>query len=54
LLAENGGMTTWLGTMFDPKTEFLIFAEKDKIDEISERVTRIGYTIAGFNNFTID
>lgn len=54
LLAEGGALPTWLGGLFDPKTEFLFFADKEKIDDIAERVARIGYSIVGFNGFSID
>ena len=47
-------MTLWIGVMFDPKNELLIFAEKDKIEEVAARVARVGFNVAGFNAFSIE
>lgn len=54
LMPEGGMLCAWLGSMFDPKDEILLFVEKHKLDEVATRVTRIGFNIAGFNAFTIE
>jgi hypothetical protein len=53
-MAESGAFSNWVGALLDPKKEVLIFVEKDKSDEVAERLARIGYRANGFNGFTID
>lgn len=54
MISEGGPFTTWIGTLVDPKKEYVYFVEKDKAHDIAERLVRIGYRSAGFNNFTIE
>lgn len=53
-MPEAGLLISWLGHMFDTKNEILLFADKDRREELATRVARAGYTIAAFNDFSVE
>lgn len=53
-LPSKGAITNWLASLLAPETEFLLFTEAGKWEDIAERFLRIGYfNIRGYNNFAI-
>lgn len=54
LISDAGSFSSMVGTLFKHTDKLLFFCEKDKVEDIIQRLTRIGYHAEGFNNFTID
>ena len=51
----NGGFATWVGTLFDPREELVLYGEEATVVEAIKRLLRIGYTnIRGYANFSIE
>lgn len=54
-MSENGMLATWVGTYVPPDTQLVLFCNKDKANDLVERLLRIGYyNIKGCNGFTVD
>ena len=55
MMSQNGTLATWVGTLVAPDANLLLICNKQKANDLIERLLRIGYfNIKGYNGFTID
>ena len=54
-VGNSGPFANFVGTLFKPSDNFLIFGNENQIEEAIKRLLRIGYlNIKGYNDFDLD